>query len=393
MTVTRAPSAWFNDARFGMFIHWGAYAVPARGEWVMWNERIPPSEYAAFGDRFKARHYDPSAWAACARDAGMKYMVLTTRHHDGYCLFDTTTTDFNAAKTGPRRDLVAPFVDACRAAGLKVGLYYSLGDWRCPAYWRTWSSAPRRRTRAFDDMVACTHAQVQELMTRYGRIDMLWYDGGFSPEGSDTAEAFDARRLNAMVRRHQPGILINDRSGLPEDFTTPEQQIRAAPSGRLWEACMTHNRHWGIYADDDVWKPAREIVIHLTACACGGGNYLLNVGPDAEGRFPKPTVDMLRQVGRWMRRNGEAIYGAGRCAVPGANFGVTTARAGRVYLLVHWWAGDTLRAPNAGVRPKRAWMLSTGQRVRCTQDGRDLLFTDLPRRSPDPFTTVIALDV
>ncbi len=384
---------WFNEARFGMFIHWGAYSVPARSEWMMWNEHITPTDYAPFADQFTAAKYDPKKWAACARDAGMKYMVLTTRHHDGYCLFGTDTTDFNAVNTGPGRDLVAPYVDACREAGLKVGLYYSLADWRCPAYWRNWTQAPRRKTRDFDDMVACSHAQLEELMTHYGQIDMLWYDGAFTPSGMTTAEAFQAKRLNAMIRSHQPQILINDRSGITEDFVTPEQNIRAAAPGQLWEACMTHNRHWGIYADDNLWKPTREIIINLTACACSGGNYLLNIGPDADGVFPKESVKMLSEVGSWLRRHGEAIYGAGRCAVPGGNFGVTTARPGHVYLLVHWWPGEELIAPDAGIKPKRAWMLSTGRKLRVACCGRNLRFSGLPATPPDHNVNVIAMEV
>lgn len=392
MTTTVERCRWFAEARFGMHIHWGLYSLLGRNEWVMHNEKIPVDEYATLARRFNPRRYNPDAWTALARDAGMRYMVLTTRHHDGFCLFDTRTTDFNAVRTAAQRDLVAEYVRAVRRAGLKVGLYYSLGEWRHPAMYRGRKKDPR----GWADMVARTHAQVEELCTNYGRIDLLWYDGGFRVEEGRTIACeldYDSKRLNAMVRRHQPHILINDRTGLPEDFDTPEQRIVSSQPGRLWESCMTINRHWGYTADDTIWKSAREIAHNLTACACGGGNYLLNVGPKADGTIPSACVTRLRTVGAWLRRNGEAIYGAGPSTVPGANYGVATARGKRVYLFVHWWPGRELKVPNANVRVRSACILSTKQKVRFEVRKDDLYLRGLPSRPPDPLCPVIALEI
>lgn len=390
MSKNSSRTQWFTEAGFGMFIHWGIYSIPGRGEWVMFQEQIPAEEYEKLARQFKPKRFDADAWAALARDAGMKYMVLTTRHHDGFCLFDSRVSDFTSVKTAARRDFVAEYARACRRAGLKVGFYYSLGDWRWPVLYR----GPRRDPRGWKKLVDYVYAQVEELCANYGRVDLLWYDGGFCAPDRNLRACeieYGSRRLNAMVRRLQPHILINNRSGRPEDFDTPEQRITASQAGRPWESCMTLNRHWGYFADDDLWKSPREVVHNLTACACGGGNYLLNVGPKPDGTIPEPGVRCLREVGRWLKRNGDAIYGAERCSVGGATFGVTTARGKMIYLLVHWWPGRTMKVPEAGIRPKSARILSTGQKVKFERRGNDLFFTDLPVRPPDPFCTVIAL--
>jgi alpha-L-fucosidase len=392
MATDAAGKAWFDQARFGMFIHWGVYAVPGRGEWVMHQERIPPAEYAALARRFNPRHYDPQAWAALAREAGMKYMVLTTRHHDGYSLFDSRVSDFTAPKTAAGRDLVAAYAEACRAAGLKVGFYYSLGDWRWPVMAERVDANPR----GWQALREYVHAQVRELCTDYGRIDLLWYDGGFcaEPDGAEgLARAYGSRELNAMVRQLQPHILINNRSGLDEDFDTPEQHVRASPPGRRWEACVTLNGHWGYFRDDNLWKPARKIILHwLTATACGGGNCLLNVGPTAAGTIPGPSVRRLRRIGEWLRVHGEAIYGAGPGPLPGATFGVVTAKGNTVYLVVHWWPGRTLVVPDARIGIASARILSTGDAVKFRFDGDRLVLYGLPAKAPDPLCSVIALE-
>jgi alpha-L-fucosidase len=384
--------SWFHDARFGMFIHWGVYAVPARNEWAMLQDRIPADEYARFADDFRAERYDPAAWVALAREAGMRYMVLTTRHHDGFSLFDSRHSDFTATKTAAGRDLVAEFADACHAAGMRLGLYYSLGDWRYPAQFR----GPEQDPAGWAALVDYAHAQVRELMTNYGRVDLLWYDGAFTPGASSseaTAHAWRAAELNAMVRSLQPDILINDRSGLPEDFTTPEQQIRPAADGRAWEACMTMNRQWGYVADGSVYKMTKELLIFLTACASGAGNFLLNVGPMADGTMPEPSVTRLREMGAWLRVHGESIYGSARCALdPGTN-GVFTQKDGRVYLHVHWWPGSVVTIPSIRNRVRRATVVGTGQEAVIEHRGTRVLLTGLPATPPDPCVTVIALDL
>ncbi len=374
-----------------MFIHFGLYSLPARGEWILYQEQIPPQEYNRLAEKFNPTRYRPEEWADLARKAGMKYMVMGTKHHDGFALFDSKVSNFTSVKTAAQRDLIADYVKACRKAGLKVGLYFSLPDWQWPAFFK----GPKKDPKGWEQYRRFVHAQVRELCTQYGKIDLLWYDT-MTPNTQKapyTAEDWGAREMNAMVRRHQPHIIINNRSGLPEDYDTPEQRVVASKPGRPWEACMTMNWHWGYFKHDDLWKPVREIVHHLTACAFQDGNYLLNIGPRPDGSIPQPNVTRLTETGQWLKRNGDAIYGAGRCDFPGATYGVATARGKRIYMIVHWWPGRELKVPEACVDVKSAWILSTRQKVRFERRGQDLFFYDLPARPPDPIGTVIALEI
>ena len=245
MTEYEKRLQWFHQARFGMFIHWGLYSLLKRGEWVMFQERILPSDYAKLADQFQPRKFDADAWAGLAAEAGMKYMVLTTRHHDGFCLFDSQVSDFTSVKTAARRDFVAEYAAACRRAGLKVGFYYSLLDWRFPGYFD-----PKKHKASSEALVQQYHDQVRELMMNYGRVDMLWYDGDWVNHGqagiTDIAGFWGAREVNAMVRRIQPQIIINNRSGTLEDLDTPEQHVTASKPGRGWESCMTMGVRIGV---------------------------------------------------------------------------------------------------------------------------------------------------
>ncbi|MDD5704335.1 MAG: alpha-L-fucosidase [Kiritimatiellae bacterium] len=392
--TTNTNQSWFRDAAFGLFIHWGVYAVPGRGEWLMLQERVPLDDYVKLAHRFNPKRYDPRAWAALAKEAGMGYMVLTTRHHDGYCLFDTKTTDFNSVKTAARRDLVGEYAAACREAGIKVGFYYSLEDWRFPM--RGGMQADMARWR---EKVARVHAQLEELMTQYGRVDLLWYDGGFclnddwttSPNPT-TAEHWDAASLDAMIRRHQPRILINDRSHLPEDFTTCEQHITAAPPGRLWESCWTMNNHWGYFPSDPLWKPTKQLVQMLTACATGGGNLMLNVGPKPDGTIPAACVRRLREIGRWLKVNGEAIHGVERSDFNTGTAGCASERGRTLYVFVHWWPGSVLTLPKVDFEVKSARILGCPRKVVLERQGGRLLLKNLPQQAPDRLTTTIALE-
>ncbi|HEY3415414.1 MAG TPA: alpha-L-fucosidase, partial [Armatimonadota bacterium] len=387
---------WFNDARFGMFIHWGAYAVPARNEWVMILERIPPVEYARYADQFKAECYNPAEWVALAQQAGMRYMVLTTRHHDGFSLFDSKHSDFTAPKTAAGRDLVAEYVDACRKAGMRVGLYYSLGDWRYPAIFR----GPEKDPAGWSEMVDYAHAQVRELMSNYGKIDILWYDGAFVPgcdlnrDPQGVARAYRAEELNRMVRELQPEIIINERSGTFEDIVTPEQRGPSAEElQQVWEKCLTMNTQWGYTADGTDYKTVKRLIIEITACAAGAGNFLLNVGPHADGTFPEESSSRLREVGEWMRVHGEAIYGSEPCDLFPGTLGVFSRKGDKIYLHVHWWPGSELCLPSMTNEVKSATILRTGQRATIDRLGHRVFLRDLPAQSPDPYCTVIELEL
>jgi len=375
--------AWWQEARFGMFIHWGIYAIPARGEWVRYVEDIPKEEYARFAREFKPRHYRPAEWVALARDAGMKYMVLTTRHHDGFCLFDSKVSDFTAPKTACGRDLIAEYAEACHAAGMRMGFYYSLEDWRFPGQL---PHLPIKEDKSiYMPMVEQAHAQVRELCTNYGTVDILWYDGGF-PSGIWRSE-----ELNAMVRSLQPNIIINNRSGIPEDFGTPEQHI--APEPRPWEACYTMNDSWGYAVGDTNYKSPQQLLALLVSCVSRNGNLLLNVGPDADGRIPLPAVERLGAIGNWMRTNGVAIYGAGSSPLTTWGLGWSTRVGNKLYLLIQRWPGPTVPFAWCGNRVLSAKLLATDEPARIVQQGDRVWLRDLPQYAPDPNMSVIELTV
>ena len=371
---------WWHDAKFGMFIHWGLYSVVGRHEWVMENEAIPIKEYEQLADRFDPQPNAARAWAALARRAGMKYMVMTTKHHEGFCLFDSKLTDYCAAKRAAKRDLVREYVDAARAEGLRVGFYYSLMDWHHPdgALAETDEAARQR-------FVAYIHGQIRELLTNYGKIDVLWYDVAWPLD----AKGWESERMNAMVFELQPEIIVNNRNRLEGDFSTPEQRIQAEQGGRAWESCMTMNSSWGYHAADDSWKRPREILNNLITCARDGGNYLLNVGPKPDGSIPQPSIDILTTVGEWMARNGQAIYGADRCQPTRSAYSNYTRKGNALFVHVRYWPGDTVTVTGMRTKALGARLLASGAPVRIEQDDFRLRMTGLPAEAPDsPFTTI-----
>lgn len=375
--------AWFEDARFGMFVHWGLYSLLGRGEWALNRERLPLDEYTLLARNFTAFEYDPRAWAQVARDAGMKYVVLTTKHHEGFCLWDSQVCKFNATRSGAGRDLLAEFVGAVREVGLKVGFYYSLGDWFHPDWSRGWQGD----NTAKDRFMAYTHSLVRELMTGYGDVDILWYD---LPQCYSASE-WRSVELNAMVRSLQPGILINNRAMTTEDFATPEQHVTAAPPGRLWESCMTLNDNWGFCPGDRNWKTPREVALNLATAAAGAGNLLLNVGPDGQGTIPPESVEILQSVGRWLSANGEAIYASRRHALSWTVFGPITRKDDAIYLHLKNDFGDTLILGGLTNRVRDAHLLATGEALEFEQCGAQTFIRGLPPRSPDDLFPVVRL--
>jgi len=384
MTGPHVPDyvRWWVEARFGMFIHFGLYSLEGRGEWIMYYEHIPAEQYRKLADQFNPRHYNPREWVALAQDAGMKYMVMTTRHHDGFCLFDSAASDFTVPKSAIGRDLVAQFADACHAAGMRMGLYYSLMDWRFPG---VIPHGERLADEVYRPMVEQAHAQVRELMTNYGKVDILWYDAC----APNDPKLWRSEELNAMARKLQPGIIINNRAGVEADFGTPENVVVA--EARPWEACYTMNETWGYAYGDRNWKSVNQILYLLVSCVSQGGNLLLNVGPDGEGRFPREVVDRLREVGSWLRRNGAAIYGAGRSSISAPSLGWGTARGNRAYLIILRWPGTSLPFAWCNEHIVSARLLADGREVRVKQEGDRVWLTDLPQYAPEPYLAVIEL--
>ena len=373
---------WWHQARFGMFIHWGLYSTLGPHAWAMEEEGIPVAEYEKQAWAFKPKPNAARAWAQLAKRAGMKYMVMTSKHHEGFCNFDTKTTNYNAAKTGPGRDLVREYLEAARAEGLRAGLYFSLMDWHHPdgARCKTDEAARRR----FVDYV---HAQVRELCTNYGKLDVLWYDVNWPL----TAEGWESAAMNRMVRQLQPDIILNNRSGIPEDFETPEQEIRASRN-RNWEVCMTMNDSWGYQRADDNWKSPKTVLRNLITCVRDGGNYLLNIGPTADGSIPPDSVRILTEVGQWIDRNGATVLASDRCQPRSSEFLTFTRRGKTLYAHVYYWPGESLSIGGLQTKVLSAKLAATGTAVQFDQDPFRLRLTGLPAAPPDHPLTTIALE-
>ena len=349
---------WYQQARFGMFIHWGLYAIPARGEWVRSVEEMPEEEYMPFFKEFDPVDFDPRKWARTAKEAGMKYAVMTAKHHDGFCLFDSALTDFKATNTKTGKDFVKEYLDAFREEGLKVGLYYSLLDWHHPDYPHYKDQnhpmrnceAEKNVDRDFNRYLDYMHGQVKELCTNYGKLDIMWFDFSY---GELRGEAWRATELINMVRGYQPDIIIDNRlevsgegfgslatdnpSVFAGDFVSPEQIIPPqglkSENGRdlVWEACITMNDNWGYCARDKNFKPASTIIKKLVECVSKNGNLLLNVGPDARGNIPEESLNILKEIGIWMKKNSASIYGCKGSSLPKPENGRITGNGNKLY--------------------------------------------------------------
>ena len=338
---TVGDSAWFTHDRFGMFLHFGLYAMPARGgtvaEWIRRNEFIPDEKYMLYFKHFNPDLFDAREWARTAKAAGMKYVVLTAKHHEGFCLFDSKYTDFKITNTAFGRDLVREYVDALREEGLKVGLYYSLLDWNHPAYpidykhphYQDADALEQNKSRSMEVYREYMFNQIRELLTNYGKIDVMWFDFSWVRDGKpddpdplkigkDEAD-WDSENLLKMIRELQPGILINNRLSATRslgDIRTPEQSsqsrwVRDPETGEraVWEVCHTFSGSWGYNRDQHTWKTSRMIIEALIRTVSFGGNLLMNVGPTARGTFDERATERLEDIGKWMRFHGRAIYG------------------------------------------------------------------------------------
>jgi alpha-L-fucosidase len=383
-----ARLAWWTEARFGMFIHWGLYAQAARHEWVKKRERLTDADYQKYFELFDPDLFDPQEWARQAKRAGMKYAVITAKHHEGFCLFDSTFTDYKATRTPARRDLLKAWVDAFRAEGLRVGFYYSLIDWHHPSYTidrnhpqSAATDAEYEKLNAGRDMAVYRKYlkdQVRELLTNYGKIDVIWLDYSFPGTQGKGRQDWDSINLLKMVRELQPGIIVNDRLDLGDvpggwDFKTPEQfkpaeWVKADGVRVPWETCQTFSGSWGYYRDETSWKDSRQLIELLIDSVSKGGNLLMNVGPTARGTFDSRALDRLGAFGRWMQVNGRSIYG---CTQPPDAFKAPAntlltynPKARRLYLHVLAWPMGEIVLPGYAGRVTYAQLLHDGSEVR-----------------------------
>jgi alpha-L-fucosidase len=415
-----ARMKWWCEARFGMFIHWGLYSIPAgewkgsteHAEWIRTTAQIPLAEYDKFVDQFNPVKFDATEWVRMAKNAGMKYITITSKHHDGFCLFDSKYTDFDVMSTPFKRDIMKELAEACHKEGIKICWYHSIMDWHHPDYLprREWEKDRPAAGADFDRYFQHLKNQLKELLTNYGEIGVLWFDG----EWESTWNTKYGTELYNYVRSLQPNIIINNRVGAGRsgmegftkagefagDFGTPEQEIPATGlPGVSWETCMTMNNNWGYNKHDDHWKSAEDLIRKLADIASKGGNFLLNIGPTSEGLFPQPAIDRLKQLGDWMNVNGDAIYGTkaspfkdldwGRCTQKNIDGGV------RLYLHVfNWPASRKLILPGILNQPKIAYLLADREQQHLlVRRLEDAIVIDVPEKAPDPINSVVVLDV
>jgi len=416
-------TAWFREAKFGMFIHWGPYSLASvEASWPIMtpgpNPAISEAEYRALPTRFNPVRFDPRSWIRLAKAAGQRYMVFTSKHHDGFCMFDSALTDYKITNTPYGRDIVAELATACHEESMPLGFYYSPPDMNHPGFRDTsklakenWKGEPERPEWA--TYLTYMEGQVRELLTTYGPVAVVWFDG------LGNQEKYNGMRFHRLIRQLQPATLINNRIGLPGDFETPEQfipdaiptkssRMRMAGLERpevptatatlpaspddflLWETCMTINNTWAYNQNDRNFKSATQLIRTLVEVASKGGNLLLNVGPTPEGTIQPEFEQRLRAIGEWLRVNGEAIYGTTYGPLQNLSFGRTTAKGKTVYLHVFDWPRRTLELSGLGLRVSEVKLLAGGKPLRFHQAG-DRLTIRIPARPPDPQVSVLAI--
>jgi alpha-L-fucosidase len=413
---------WWREARFGMFIHWGLYAIPAGewkarrvggiGEWIMNNAQIPVEEYEQLAGRFNPAKFDADKWARIAKNAGMKYIVITSKHHDGFCLWDSKVSDYDIMDASPfKRDILKELSKACKKHGLRLCFYHSIMDWHHPdaqrPFWPNYNDGGKSNPNFSRYAATYLKPQLRELIVNYGPLGVLWFDGEWikdwtEPQGKD---------LYNYVRDIQPDIIINNRVGKGRkgmeglsksdeyagDFGTPEQQIppKGLP-GVDWESCMTMNDTWGYKHYDHNWKSSEDLIRKLADIASKGGNFLLNVGPTAEGLIPAPSVERLAAMGEWMKVNGRSIYGTSASPLGAVPWGRCTAGRNRLYLHVFDWPQNgRLEVPGLKNRISKAYLLADTRRRPLAVESRSPAgaVLSLPQEAPDPINSVVVLEV
>ncbi|WP_337588338.1 alpha-L-fucosidase [Paenibacillus gorillae] len=413
MKALHPEAQWFDEARFGVFIHWGPYALrEIEASWPLmphFHQHTDMESYESMADEFNPELYDPREWARAAKEAGAKYIVLTVKHHDGFCLFDTKTTGYNAVQRGPKRDLVAPFVEAARAEGLKVGLYFTTIDWYDPDFATIPINShiqspkpnvydPQRWWEFHKRFVE----QLRELLTNYGRIDLIWFDvPGFG------ADRWRSSEVKSMMLNLQPHLIINDR--LPEagDYETPEQFVPLHPPDEWWETCMTMNNQWAYHSDTSAYKSTVTLLNTLLEVTTKGGNLLLNVGPRADGTWPEEAKERYAAIGSWLAHSGESIYGTSRVPAhyPPCFYGPMTTKDNTIYLHLRDVPRTPVELREVGGKIKGVRLLKTGKelayRVEETHgffggvDGDycvSRVWIELAAEDCDDWNTVVAVD-
>jgi alpha-L-fucosidase len=413
---------WWREARFGMFIHWGLYAVPAGewkgkkvpgiGEWIMNNAKIPISEYERLAEQFNPVKFNADEWVRIAKNAGMKYIVITSKHHDGFCLWDSKVSDYDIMDATPfERDILKELSEACKRQDVRLCFYHSIMDWHHPdaqgPFHPKYNDGSRSNPNFARYVEDYMKPQIKELITNYGPLGVLWFDGEWIKDWTEP----QGRKLYDYVRSLQPDIIVNNRvskgrkgmKGLTEegyfsgDFGTPEQEIPATGlPGVDWETCMTMNDTWGFKSYDNNWKSTEDLLRKLVDIASKGDNFLLNVGPTAEGLIPQPSVERLAAIGEWMAKNSESIYGTTASPFESLRWGRCTTKPGRLYLHVfNWPQNGELEVPVLGRRAKRAYLLAQkgrGDLLLGMDDVGNLVIT-VPRKIPDRIDTVIAVEI
>lgn len=394
---------WFRDAKFGMFIHWGLYSMLGNGEWVLFNEKLNISEYAALADEFAAPAFDAAQWARTAKKAGMKYMVLTTKHHDGFSLFQTKASDYNSVNSAAKKDFVREYINACRDEGLKVGIYYSPMDWRYPGYFfpeMYWENALEMKRQCWE--------QLRELMSNYGKIDMLWFDGEWLAHGGigwdwngwnrdpDWIKSkfmkvnyfWESEKLINMIRSLQPEIMINNRGGWSGDFHVRERRVGDIRTDMPWDSNDCIADSWGYIPDKPVLSLA-QLIRNLISIIVRDGNYLLNIGPDGEGRMDEEQVARLSQLGDWLTLYGSSIYNTrGGPVLPG-RWGGAVYRGKTVYIHITEWEQDRISFPSPGKLLSSGSLNCKDYQVSCN-DG--MITITVPIGCRDPYDTIIQLN-
>ena len=423
--------SWWRDARFGMFIHWGISAVPAGiykdkhidgpAEWIMHRASIPIAEYEPFAKQFNPVLFDADQWVRLAKEAGMKYIVITSKHHDGFCMWDSKVTDYDIVDaTSFKRDVLKELVQACRKQDIRLCFYHSIMDWHHPdaqaPHYPTYNTSKKKNPNFGRYVDSYMKPQLYELLTNYGPIGVLWFDGEWIGEWTEP----QGKELYNFVRALQPAIIINNRVGKGRegmkgltksnkqglskgeeyagDFGTPEQQIpvKIAP-GIDWESCITMNNSWGYKSYDNNWKSAKELLRSLVDIASKGGNFLLNVGPTAEGLIPQASVQRLVKMGEWLKVNGEAIYGTSASTFEQPQWGRYTKKAGRLYLHLFDWPTDgklRVQVPELTGKVKKAYFLADRK---CSElavtSGENAIVVNVPEKATDTIDTVVVLEI